>query len=322
MDRGSSSGIGVVDVKVNHVETPEEIARRIERADQALGSGTGRLGASRLRLLDAEAERRGPQDRGAGEGARSVPGAQPVGLGVIAGGGMDLWSLTDLCTPWCVHVVATLRVADHLEAGKSDISDLASAAGADRDSLYRVMRHLVSKGLFDEPVRGRFALNETARGLLNEGVRISLDLDGFGSRMAYAWGTLLAAVRSGRPAYHEHFGRDFWSDLEAHPDIAGNFDALWGGPDMGVPIQRSWSMPRSGSRSPPSWMWAAGPARSSPKFAARPGVQESSSTFREPSPALARCSNRPEWQTGSRPSGRAFSIPCRGAPMSTSSKMS
>ena len=32
-------GIGVVDIKVNHVETPEEIAARIERAENILGAG-------------------------------------------------------------------------------------------------------------------------------------------------------------------------------------------------------------------------------------------------------------------------------------------
>jgi len=26
----------------------------------------------------------------------------------------DLWTLSDLSTPWCVHVVATLRVATNL----------------------------------------------------------------------------------------------------------------------------------------------------------------------------------------------------------------
>ncbi len=30
-------GLGVVDIKVNHVETPEEIARAIERAEKVLG---------------------------------------------------------------------------------------------------------------------------------------------------------------------------------------------------------------------------------------------------------------------------------------------
>src|SRR5450759_2804817 len=63
-------------------------------------------------------------------------------------GGMDLWTLSDLSTPWCVHVVATLRIADHIVAGNAEIGPLAAAAGADRDSLYRVLRHLVSKGLF------------------------------------------------------------------------------------------------------------------------------------------------------------------------------
>ena len=30
-------GLGVVDIKVNHIETPEEIARAIERAEKVLG---------------------------------------------------------------------------------------------------------------------------------------------------------------------------------------------------------------------------------------------------------------------------------------------
>ena len=47
---------------------------------------------------------------------------------------MDLWELADLCTPWCVHVVATLRVADHIAAGKENIEEIAAAAGADRDA--------------------------------------------------------------------------------------------------------------------------------------------------------------------------------------------
>jgi len=32
-------GIGVVDVKINHVETAEEIARRLETAEKTLGAG-------------------------------------------------------------------------------------------------------------------------------------------------------------------------------------------------------------------------------------------------------------------------------------------
>ena len=39
LDHRIGVGIGVIDIKVNHVETPEEIARAIERAEKVLGTG-------------------------------------------------------------------------------------------------------------------------------------------------------------------------------------------------------------------------------------------------------------------------------------------
>ncbi|HWR54058.1 MAG TPA: methyltransferase [Bryobacteraceae bacterium] len=148
---------------------------------------------------------------------------------------MHVWELSDLCTPWCVHVAATLRIADHIAAGCTAIDELAAASGANADSLQRVLRHLVSKGVFTELSPDRFALNDDAQALLDEQVRLGLDLEAFGGRMAYAWGTLLSAVRTGRPAYHEAFGRGFWEDLDAHPDIAASFDELMGPSGHGVP---------------------------------------------------------------------------------------
>jgi 2,7-dihydroxy-5-methyl-1-naphthoate 7-O-methyltransferase len=147
----------------------------------------------------------------------------------------DIWALSDLCTPWCVHVVATLRIADHLADGRTQIDDLAAAAGADSGSLRRVLRHLISKGLFAEPEPGRFAFNEAARPLLHSAMGLGMDLEGIGGRMAYAWGSLLDAVRTGAPAYHTVFGRPFWEDLEAHPRVAASFDALMGPAGHGTP---------------------------------------------------------------------------------------
>ncbi|GLV60937.1 hypothetical protein KDH_77550 [Dictyobacter sp. S3.2.2.5] len=148
---------------------------------------------------------------------------------------VDLFALSDLCTPWCIHVVATLRIANHLESGTTTIAELAQKAGCDADSLQRVLRHLVSRGIFQEPTPGRFELNAAAQGLLNPTLQIGLDLTGFGGRMAYAWGSLLSAVRTGAPAYHEIFGRPFWDDLDAHPDIAASFDSLIGPMGHGTP---------------------------------------------------------------------------------------
>jgi hypothetical protein len=113
-------------------------------------------------------------------------------------------------------------------------ASLAAACGADADALTRVLRQLVSKGVFEEPSPGCFALNEPAREFLEQGARDSLELDGFGGRMAGAWPTLLSAVRTGRSAYHEAFGMPYWEDLDAHPAIAEQFDRLMG-PGHGAP---------------------------------------------------------------------------------------
>ena len=163
---------------------------------------------------------------------------------------MDIWALIDLETPWCVHVVATLRIADHVAAGITHIDDLAAASGAHADSLHRVLRHLVGKGVFEEPAPGRFALNEPAGALLDSSLRSGLDLEGIGGRMAYAWGSLLSAVRTGAPAYYQIFGRPFWEDLQAHPDIAASFDALMGPaghgtPDPAVLVSGDWQSVRT-----------------------------------------------------------------------------
>src|SRR5206468_7203868 len=84
------------------------------------------------------------------------------------------------------------------------------------------------KGLFVEPEPGQFQLTEPARALLDPGWQLGLDLDGIGGRMAHAWSTLPALVRTGAPAYDTLFGRPFWEDLDAHPEVAASFDAMMG----------------------------------------------------------------------------------------------
>lgn len=148
---------------------------------------------------------------------------------------VSLEALSDLCTPWCIHVVATLRIADHISAGVGEINCLADAANCNADYLGRVLRHLVGKGVFEESAPGRFALNDVACQLLEPGWLLGLNLDGLGGRFAHAWGTLLKAVRTGAPAYEELFGRPYWEDLDAHPQMAADFDALMGVAGHGVP---------------------------------------------------------------------------------------
>jgi hypothetical protein len=147
-------------------------------------------------------------------------------------GDVDLGALLDLTTPWCLHVVATLGIGDHIAAGVQGIDELAAAAGCDAGALQSVLTHLVAMGVFVQESPGRYGLNRAAEDLRRAAP--FLNLYGIGSRFALAWGSLLAYVRTGRPAYHQLFGRPFWDDLAAHPALAAEFDALMGPAGHGV----------------------------------------------------------------------------------------
>jgi len=150
--------------------------------------------------------------------------------------GPALEALTDLATPWCVHVVATLRIADRVAAGVTGIGALAAAAGCDEHALHAVLGHLVARGVFTEPAPGRFALNAAAERIRD--ATPFLDLDGIGGRLAGAWSTLPAWVRTGEPAYARQFGLPFWEDLAADPHLAASFDDLIGPGGHGTPDAR------------------------------------------------------------------------------------
>jgi len=165
-------------------------------------------------------------------------------------GDANLWELSDLCTPWCIHVAATLGVAAHLQTGHHELDSLAAACRCNARYLGLMLRHLVAKGVFDEPTPGRFELNDVARGFLEPGANLGFNLDRLGGRLAYAWGTLLEAVRTGAPAYANLFGRSFWEDLDVHPELAADFDALMGPeghgtPDPGVLLDDDWASVRT-----------------------------------------------------------------------------
>ena len=141
------------------------------------------------------------------------------------GGRIDLDAMGDLRTPWCLRVAVSCRVAENLAQGTTAIGDLARAAACDRDALHAVLRHLVSRGVFEEPEPGLFALNDAARGLTHPHTRSALDLNPFSHRVATAWATLPAYVRTGRTAYAELFGRPFWEDVSTDPQLGASFDA-------------------------------------------------------------------------------------------------
>src|SRR5262245_53391312 len=69
-----------------------------------------------------------------------------------------------------VYVAAKLEIADLLATGPRTAEELAVASKADRDALARVMRALVSVGIFARQPDGRFTLNRLAEPLQSDRV--------------------------------------------------------------------------------------------------------------------------------------------------------
>jgi hypothetical protein len=133
-----------------------------------------------------------------------------------------LRDLSDFAAPWAVWIAATLRLADHIEAGAGRRDELADRAAADPDALERLMRYLVARGVFAVH-DGVYANNEVSSLLLDEvGWRRWLDLDDAPGIWAESWTSLLEAVRTGSPNRDE----SWYEEEMVRTGRAESFDAL------------------------------------------------------------------------------------------------
>lgn len=133
-----------------------------------------------------------------------------------------LRELGDFAAPWSLWIAATLRLADHIEAGATGLEELARRTGANPDALQRLLRYLVARGVFIQQGDG-YANTELSELLLEQaGWRPWLDLDDAPGIWADSWTALLRAVRTGSP------GRDeaWYYDELSRTGRGASFDAL------------------------------------------------------------------------------------------------
>jgi hypothetical protein len=138
-----------------------------------------------------------------------------------------------------LYVAAKLRIADLLGSGPRTAEELAAATGAHPDALYRVLRTLVSLGIFAEIAPHRFALTPLAE-LLQEDRPSSLrGLALFSGEEAYrAWAAMLHSVMTGAPAFEHVYGMSHFAYLAAHPEANATFnrDMSEGSQQAGIAI--------------------------------------------------------------------------------------
>ena len=125
-----------------------------------------------------------------------------------------------------IAAAAQLGVADALAGGPLSKDELARRVGADPDALARLMRLLISRGVFRRRRDGRFALNALGDTLRTDAVP---SMHGaalfYGSRQHRDnWTQLVEAVRSGTANPPRVFGKEIFEYLPEDPEFANLFN--------------------------------------------------------------------------------------------------
>ena len=121
-----------------------------------------------------------------------------------------------------LYVAAKLGVADLIAQGRGGYEELADATETCAPALRRVLRLLVTAGVFTEDAAGNLSLTELGECLRaggSESMHAAVLL--WGGPTQDAWGGLLTCVRTGQPA----FGPDTFGRIEKDPEFAAIFDA-------------------------------------------------------------------------------------------------
>lgn len=125
-----------------------------------------------------------------------------------------------------LYIAARLQLADLVSGGTSACKDLAALTGTDASSLYRVVRVLVSAGVFEMDEHERVSLNPLAETLLSDapGSMRGWAISQIGDDPYKAWDELMYSVRTGGVAFEHVFGCDSWTYRAQHPESAKDFD--------------------------------------------------------------------------------------------------
>ena len=125
-----------------------------------------------------------------------------------------------------IAVAAELKVADALTDGPLAADELARRVGADPDALARLMRALISEGIFVRRSDGRFALNALGETLRSNAPMSMAGMARFVGHPAHRehWSGLLDAVRTGEAVPPKLRGMIGWDFIAQTPDLAAVFN--------------------------------------------------------------------------------------------------
>lgn len=122
-----------------------------------------------------------------------------------------------------IYVAARLGIADLLRDGPRSVDELAGEAGCRASMLARLLRALVSVGIFEEIADGRLSLNSLGGCLLPEAMG-PLALFFLSPWHNQAWSGLEHSIRNGKPGFDQALGQPSFEWLEKNPDARDDLD--------------------------------------------------------------------------------------------------
>ncbi|HUO37717.1 MAG TPA: methyltransferase, partial [Mycobacterium sp.] len=123
-------------------------------------------------------------------------------------------------------MAAELRIADALAEDPLPLDDLADRVGADPDALRRLMRALISRGIFRQRRDGRYDLTALANTLRSD-ARFSMSawarVVGSPQHREH-WSLLVESVKSGKAILPQLRGKEAFDYLRDEPELAKVFN--------------------------------------------------------------------------------------------------
>jgi hypothetical protein len=134
--------------------------------------------------------------------------------------------ITGYWSTQAVYVAAKLGLADLVKVQPRSAEDLAGATQTHAPSLYRLLRALVSLGVFQSDGERRFSLTPVGERLCSDapGSQRALAIMS-GEEHYLAWGELLYSVQTGQIGFDKIYGMPVFDFLSRNQEQAKIFDA-------------------------------------------------------------------------------------------------
>jgi len=132
--------------------------------------------------------------------------------------------ITGFWTSCCIYNAAKLDIADILASKPRTIDQLSELTHCHNPSLNRMMRALLSVGIFNKNSKGEYsnsALSETLRSGVPGSMK-AMAIAQLGDHYS-AWGNLLYSLKTGKTAFDKVEGMPIWKYYETHPEEGENF---------------------------------------------------------------------------------------------------